>query len=113
MGKKRRILAASGKFAGKHSAHPRARMLLRKEAEKEVLPVVEAIPQKEIVMKVEATKQAVVGKVIEVTKEVEAPPMTLKTKISPPKMKEKKKSQPLPERKAITKRKVSDRTAKN
>ena len=64
-------------------------------------------------MKVEATKQAPAKKTIEVTKEVDAPPATLKAKISPPKMKEKKKSQPLPERKAVAKRKVSGRTIKN
>jgi hypothetical protein len=64
-------------------------------------------------MKVEAIKEAVVEKATEVAKEVDAPPATLKAKISPPKMKEKKKSQPLPERKAVAKRKVSGRTIKN
>ena len=113
MGKKRRLNAGFHKFGAKHNAHPRARLLLEKETEKEVLPVVEAIPQKEIVMKVEAIKEAVVEKVTEVAKEVDAPPATLKAKISPPKMKEKKKSQPLPERKAVAKRKVSGRTIKN
>ena len=113
MGKKRRLNAGFHKFGAKHNAHPRARLLLEKETEKEVLPVVEVIPQKEVVMKVEATKQAPAKKTIEVAKEVDAPPATLKAKISPPKMKEKKKSQPLPERKAVAKRKVSGRTIKN
>ena len=48
MGKKRRLNAGFHKFGAKHNAHPRARLLLEKETEKEVLPVVEVIPQKKL-----------------------------------------------------------------
>ena len=105
MGKKRRLNAGFHKFGAKHNAHPRARLFLEKETEKEVLPVVEVIPQKEVVMKVEATKQAPAEKTIEVTKEVDAPPATLKAKISPPQNERKEKVATSPREKSRSKKK--------
>ena len=84
MGKKRRLSSAKAKFATKHSAHPRARLLA---AAADTTENVEATPVVET--KVEATPTPVA--VETVTPEVEvktvSPKKTTTTKRPPPKKK--------------------------